>query len=102
MPCRRCGGFAVVEPLWDGTERARDLWVLKSGCVNCGWIEYPVIRANRRRPLLSTGRSPRHGPHAGTLGRHDSDESCGDGRTEGSVTVVPSPEALLSAQPFLL
>lgn len=51
MRCRRCWGLAIVEtsPFTDAcTEESQT-----TRCVNCGWIEDPVIRANR---LASSGR----------------------------------------------
>ncbi len=75
MACRRCGGFAVVETLWDGAAGAGHLQVPQTRCVNCGWIEDPVIRANRRSPPTSGRLAPHPVTHTEVLGRYDSDES---------------------------
>ena len=45
MRCRRCLGFVIVEtpPFTDEcTEASRTV-----RCVNCGWVEDPVMRINR-------------------------------------------------------
>jgi hypothetical protein len=76
MSCLRCGGFAVVETMWDGEAGAGHLWVPQTRCINCGWIEDPVIRANRRSPPTSNRLAPRHVTHTGVSDRYDSDESC--------------------------
>lgn len=47
MTCVRCGGFVIIDGYaWPGEEiDSRE--VPQAHCVNCGWIEDPVIRANR-------------------------------------------------------
>jgi len=51
MRCRRCWGLVIVEtsPFTDEcTEASQTV-----RCVNCGWVEDPVMRTNR---LTSSGR----------------------------------------------
>ena len=45
MRCRRCWGLVIVEtsPFTDTCTEASQT----ARCVNCGWIEDPVMRANR-------------------------------------------------------
>lgn len=45
MRCRRCWGLVIVETssfTYACTEESQT-----ARCVNCGWIEDPVMRANR-------------------------------------------------------
>ena len=48
MTCVRCGGFVITDRYpWPGKEiGSRE--VPQAHCVNCGWIEDPVIRENRK------------------------------------------------------
>ena len=48
MTCVRCGGFVIIDRYsWPGKEiESRE--APQAHCVNCGWIEDPVIRANRK------------------------------------------------------
>ena len=41
MRCRRCWGLVIVEtlPFTEASQTVR--------CVNCGWVEDPVMRTNR-------------------------------------------------------
>lgn len=54
MTCVRCGGFVIIDRYaWPGKEI--DSWeVPQAHCVNCGWVEDPVIRANRKLMTLAT------------------------------------------------
>ena len=47
MTCVRCGGFVIIDRYaWPGEEiESRE--APHAHCVNCGWIEDPVIRENR-------------------------------------------------------
>jgi hypothetical protein len=47
MTSERCGGFVIIDGYaWSGKELdSRE--VPHAHCVNCGWIEDPLIRANR-------------------------------------------------------
>jgi hypothetical protein len=56
MACVRCGGFVIIDGYsWLGKEIDRRE-APQTHCVNCGWIEDPVIRANRE--LMTMGRHP--------------------------------------------
>lgn len=61
MPCRRCGGFMIVEPFHEEvwTETAPERELLGTRCVNCGNIEDAVIHTNRLEPR-SVRRAARH------------------------------------------
>ena len=54
MTCERCGGFVIIDRYaWPGKEiDSRE--APQSHCVNCGWIEDPMIRTNRK--LMAMGR----------------------------------------------
>lgn len=54
MTCVRCGGFVIIgRYAWPGEELdSREESHVH--CVNCGWTEDPVIRANRK--LMAMGR----------------------------------------------
>lgn len=47
MRCRRCGGF-LIEDRFDPNDCAQPARLRSTRCVNCGCIDDPVIRANRR------------------------------------------------------
>jgi hypothetical protein len=49
MPCMRCGGL-MIENWWGGIGSVKQRKLQGSRCVNCGCIDDPVIRANRRHP----------------------------------------------------
>lgn len=51
MPCTRCGGLLVVEvsPEFQSSR----MWFWGRRCLNCGYIEDPVIRRNRQQPSLA-------------------------------------------------
>ncbi|HYM38412.1 MAG TPA: hypothetical protein VES96_08415 [Nitrospiraceae bacterium] len=58
MACIRCGGLQVVDDF-------ADLWAVTgpmefrgARCLNCGFIEDPVIRANRLQPPLTHRPQP--------------------------------------------
>jgi len=51
MPCTRCGGLLVVEAFPDC--QSSRMWVWGRRCLNCGYIEDPVIRRNRQQPSLA-------------------------------------------------
>ena len=48
MLCLRCGGM-LLQNSWDSIEGGSER-TPSTRCVNCGCIDDPVIRANRRRP----------------------------------------------------
>ena len=56
MTCVRCGGFVIIDRYaWPGKEiDSRE--VPQAHCVNCGWIEDPVIRENRK--LMAMASAP--------------------------------------------
>jgi hypothetical protein len=54
MTCMRCGGFVVIDQYaWPGNE-IDSPEVPQTHCVNCGWIEDPVIRENRKLMAMAT------------------------------------------------
>lgn len=53
MPCERCGGFMVVEPVGDLPEKESGPGRPAARCVNCGNFEDSIIRANRSSLCLS-------------------------------------------------
>jgi hypothetical protein len=48
MLCIRCGGL-LLQNRWDSKESVQER-MPSTRCVNCGCIDDPVIRANRRQP----------------------------------------------------
>lgn len=47
MTCARCRGFVIIDGnFWLGEEYEPEAF-LPRHCVNCGWMEDPVMRANR-------------------------------------------------------
>lgn len=60
MLCIRCGGLLVRERLFEANGMSSTEQVDCDRCVNCGALEDPLIRANRRptRPPVRT-REPR-------------------------------------------
>lgn len=50
MNCLRCGGAVVVEVFTDLREGGGEPAFEGERCLNCGAIEDPVVRANRRHP----------------------------------------------------
>ena len=57
MVCHRCRGLLVRET-FDGLSPAAEM-CLSTRCINCGSIEDPVVRANRRRPPAAKRAAPR-------------------------------------------
>ena len=55
MLCTRCSGLVVVETFCDLREEISRAEFQGSRCLNCGWIEDPVIRANRLHPVPPKG-----------------------------------------------
>ena len=60
MLCLRCGGL-LLQNWWDSMEGGPER-TPSTRCVNCGGIEDPVIRANRRRPAYLRLTSTRGRP----------------------------------------
>ncbi len=57
MTCHRCGGLlvndqSVVESISDLNDRTGRMGP-SIRCINCGYIEDPVVRANRLRPPVA-------------------------------------------------
>jgi RNase P subunit RPR2 len=60
MVCQRCGGLLVCETFDDlGIET--DSLYTATRCINCGYIEDVVVRANRFRRLVRTRSIPSRG-----------------------------------------
>ena len=60
MLCTRCGGL-LMQNWWDSNESVQER-MPSTRCVNCGCIDDPVIRANKRSAGLrstDTEASPR-------------------------------------------
>ena len=58
MVCQCCRGLLVRET-FDGLSPAAEIMYLSTRCINCGSIEDPVVRANRRRPPAAKRAVPR-------------------------------------------
>ena len=62
MKCARCGGFMMVESLYDQKQEDARGERFGGRCINCGNVEDPVICRNRvARPSL------RNAPRGGTV-----------------------------------
>ena len=62
MACHRCGGLmvkdrSVVESLSDLSEKTGRMGP-SIRCINCGYLEDPVVLANRLRPPAATQPPP--------------------------------------------
>ena len=61
MVCQRCHGLLVCDTFDDLNIRADALYTA-TRCINCGYIEDAVVRANRfRRSMKTRGTSRRGG-----------------------------------------
>ena len=49
MACQRCRGLLVRET-FDGLSQEAGIMCLATRCINCGYIEDSVVRANRLHP----------------------------------------------------
>ena len=58
MFCQRCRGLLVRETFGDLREEAGCMCPA-TRCVNCGYIEDSVVRANRRHPPAAKRSTPR-------------------------------------------
>ena len=58
MVCQRCRGLLVRET-FDGLSPEADIMCLGTRCINCGYIEDSVVRANRLHPPASKRAVPR-------------------------------------------
>ena len=58
MVCQRCKGLLVHETLNDLGEEAGCMWPA-TRCINCGYIEDSVVRANRLHHPTGTHSAPR-------------------------------------------
>jgi len=54
MTCVRCGGFVIIDRYAWPENEIDSQEVPQAHCVNCGWIEDPVIRDNRRLMAMAT------------------------------------------------
>lgn len=56
MTCVRCGGFVIIDRYaWPGKEiETRE--ISQAYCVYCGWMEDPVVRANRKLMAIAPFR----------------------------------------------
>jgi hypothetical protein len=58
MICQRCRGLLVHETFGDLREEAGCMCPA-TRCINCGYIEDSVVRANRLRPPVAKRSTPR-------------------------------------------
>ncbi len=58
MICQRCRGLLVRETFGDLREEAGCMYPA-TRCINCGYIEDSVVRANRLRPPAAKRSVPR-------------------------------------------
>ena len=58
MVCQRCRGLLVRETFGDLREEAGCMYPA-TRCINCGYIEDSVVRANRLRPAATKRSVPR-------------------------------------------
>jgi hypothetical protein len=58
MNCQRCRGLLVLETFGDLREEA-GCQCPATRCINCGYIEDSVVRANRLRPPTAKRSVPR-------------------------------------------
>lgn len=58
MVCQRCRGLLVRETFGDLREEAGCMFPA-TRCINCGYIEDSVVRANRLRPPATKRSVPR-------------------------------------------
>jgi hypothetical protein len=58
MLCQRCRGLLVRETFDDLREETARM-CLATRCINCGYIEDPVVRANRLRSHVARRSAPR-------------------------------------------
>lgn len=58
MICQRCRGLLVYET-FDDMRNAAGCMCPTTRCINCGYIEDSVVRANRLRPPMTKRSTPR-------------------------------------------
>jgi hypothetical protein len=58
MVCQRCRGLLVRE-IFDDLNAEAGITFLATRCINCGYIEDPVVRANRLHLLAVKRSAPR-------------------------------------------
>ena len=58
MACVRCGGFVIIDRYARPGKEIDSREVPQAHCVNCGWIEDPVIRANRQLMAMAACSHP--------------------------------------------
>jgi hypothetical protein len=58
MRCLRCRGLLVRET-FDGLSQEAGIMCLATRCINCGYIEDSVVRANRLHPPAAKRMVPR-------------------------------------------
>jgi RNase P subunit RPR2 len=68
MVCQRCRGLLVRETFNDLSIESNSVNTA-TRCINCGYIEDAVVRANRVRALVSTQATPRGMVGMGDVGR---------------------------------
>ena len=58
MACQRCSGLLVRET-FDSLSAEAGIMCQVTRCINCGYIEDSVVRANRLHPLPAKRSMPR-------------------------------------------
>ncbi|MCC2643362.1 MAG: hypothetical protein K0S45_3775 [Nitrospira sp.] len=66
MTCMRCGGL-MIENWWGGIGSVKQRKLQGTRCVNCGCIDDPVIRANKRHSHPIRMSVPRGTVHRTTV-----------------------------------
>jgi hypothetical protein len=54
--CPRCQGLRLLDNYYDHHESSAPSWIYSLRCLNCGFVEDPVIFKNRRLTDLPTPR----------------------------------------------
>lgn len=65
LSCPRCKGFRMPEWYYDHQESAVPPWVYSLKCINCGFVEDPVIFKHHRLVHLPTPRRQLPGNRVG-------------------------------------
>ncbi len=63
--CPRCQGLRLLDNYYDHQESSAPSWIYSLRCLNCGFVEDPVIFKNRRLTDLPTPRRQLPGTKTG-------------------------------------
>ena len=78
MLCTRCGGLLITDDSMDLYQESSQIRSQGYRCVNCGYIEDPTIRANRRLAVSAKYLGPGDPGGDGRRGLVESMSSNGD------------------------